>query len=154
MSENTVKFADRIEDYKICEAPGVPDFPIPRDFRCEADYLASLAYDGMKKRWGDPTPPEIAERINFELHVIEKMGFPSYFLIVHDYVDAARRMGVWVGPGRGSAAGSAVAYALGITSVDPIKHKLLFVRTSTSILRIPGAGRLWNIFATNTDETE
>ena len=126
--ENTVKFADRIEDYKICEAPGVPDFPIPRDFRCEADYLASLAYDGMKKRWGDPTPPEIAERINFELHVIEKMGFPSYFLIVHDYVEAAQKMGVWVGPARGSATGSAVASALGITSVDSIKHRLLFER--------------------------
>ena len=82
----------------------------------------------MKNRWGEQTPPEIVERIDFELHVIKMMGFPSYFLIVHDYVDAARRMGVWVGPGRGSAAGSAVAYALGITSVDPIKHKLLFER--------------------------
>ena len=94
----------------------------------EADYLASLAYEGMKKRWGEPTPPEIVERIDFELHVIKEMGFPSYFLIVHDYVEAARRMGVWVGPARGSATGSAVAYALGITSVDPIKHRLLFER--------------------------
>jgi len=126
--ENTVKIAERIEDYEICEAPDVVEFPIPQEFGSEADYLASLAYDGMKKRWGDPTPPEIVERINFELHVIKKMGFSGYFLIVHDYVEAARRMGVWVGPGRGSAAGSAVAYALGITSVDPIKHKLLFER--------------------------
>ena len=126
--ENTVKIAERIEDYEICEAPDVVEFPIPREFGSEADYLASLVYEGMKKRWGDPTPPEIVERINFELHVIKKMGFSGYFLIVHDYVEAARRMGVWVGPGRGSAAGSAVAYALGITSVDPIKHRLLFER--------------------------
>ena len=126
--ENTVKLAERIEDYEICEAPEVPDFPVPGKFCDESDYLASLVYEGMKKRWGDPTPPEVVERIDFELHVIKMMGFPSYFLIVHDYVDAARQMGVWVGPGRGSAAGSAVAYALGITSVDPIKHKLLFER--------------------------
>ena len=126
--ENTVKLAERIEDYEICEAPEVPDFPVPGKFCDESDYLASLVYEGMKKRWGDPTPPEIVERIDFELHVIKTMGFSGYFLIVHDYAEAARRMGVWVGPGRGSVAGSAVAYALGITSVDPIKHKLLFER--------------------------
>ena len=126
--ENTVKIAERIEDYEICEAPEVPVFSIPIEFSNEADYLASLVYEGMKKRWGDPTPSEIVGRIDFELHVIKMMGFPNYFLIVHDYVEAARRMGVWVGPGRGSAAGSAVAYALGITSVDPIKHRLLFER--------------------------
>lgn len=126
--ENTVKIAGRIEDYEICEAPDVVEFPIPQGGSNEADYLASLAYEGMKKRWGEPTSPEIVERIDFELHVIKTMGFPSYFLIVHDYVEAARRMGVWVGPARGSATGSAVAYALGITSVDPIKHRLLFER--------------------------
>ena len=126
--ENTVNLAGRIEGYEISEAPEVPEFPIPQEFCDEADYLASLVYDGMKKRWGEPTPPEIVERIDFELQVIKTMGVSGYFLIVHDYVEAARRMGVWVGPGRGSAAGSAVAYALGITSVDPIKHKLLFER--------------------------
>ena len=126
--ENTVKIAERIEDYEICEAPEVPVFSIPIEFSNEADYLASLVYEGMKKRWGIPTPSEIVERIDFELRVIKMMGFPSYFLIVHDYVEAARRMGVWVGPARGSATGSAVAYALGITSVDPIKHRLLFER--------------------------
>ena len=129
--ENTVKLAERVEDYEICEAPQVVDFPIPQEFGSEADYLASLAYEGMKKRWGDPTPPEIVERIDFELDVVKMMGFPSYFLIVHDYVKAARRMGVWVGPARGSATGSAVAYALGITSIDPIKHRLLFERFLT-----------------------
>ena len=126
--ENTVKLVERIDDYEICEAPQVVEFPIPHEFGSEAEYLSSLVYEGMKKRWGDPTPPEIVERIDFELHVIKMMGFPSYFLIVHDYVEAARRMGVWVGPARGSATGSAVAYALGITSIDPIKHRLLFER--------------------------
>ena len=129
--ENTVKIAERIEDYEICEAPQVIEFPIPQEFGSEADYLASLAYEGMKKRWGEPTPPEIVERIDFELDVVKMMGFPSYFLIVHDYVETARRMGVWVGPARGSATGSAVAYALGITSIDPIKHRLLFERFLT-----------------------
>ena len=94
----------------------------------EADYLASLVYAGMKRRWGDPTPPDIVERVDFELDTIKTMGFPGYFLIVNDYIDNARKMGVWVGPGRGSAAGAAVAYALGITNVDPIKYDLLFER--------------------------
>ena len=101
---------------------------IPQERSCEAEYLASLAYEGMKKRWGEPTPPEIAERIDFELHVIKTMGCAGCFLAVHDCVEAARRMGVWVGPGRGSTASSAVAYALGITNVDPIRHGLLFER--------------------------
>ena len=166
--ENTVKITERIEDYEICEAPDVVEFPIPQEFdtidgyakrfdeaalrkefdtwdrpnrydrlggydkvlriKFEADYLASLVYEGMKNRWGEQLPPEVVERIDFELHVIKMMGFPSYFLIVHDYVEAAQKMGVWVGPARGSATGSAVAYALGITSVDPIKHRLLFER--------------------------
>ena len=94
----------------------------------EADYLQSLVYAGAKRRWGDPLAPEIAERVDFELNVIKTMGFPGYFLIVNDYIAAAREMGVWVGPGRGSAAGAAVAYALGITNVDPLKYDLLFER--------------------------
>ncbi|MBR1920781.1 MAG: DNA polymerase III subunit alpha [Kiritimatiellae bacterium] len=94
----------------------------------EADYLQSLVYEGMKRRWGDPVPAETKERVDFELGVIKTMGFPGYFLIVNDYIANARRMGVWVGPGRGSAAGAAVAYALGITNVDPIKYDLLFER--------------------------
>ena len=82
----------------------------------------------MKRRWGDPPPADVKERVDFELNVIKTMGFPGYFLIVNDYIANARRMGVWVGPGRGSAAGAAVAYALGITNVDPIKYDLLFER--------------------------
>ena len=87
----------------------------------EADYLEKITYDGAKKRWGDPLPEETKTRVDFELNTIKTMGFPGYFLIVHDYINAAReKLGVWVGPGRGSAAGSAVAYALGITNVDPL----------------------------------
>ena len=85
-------------------------------------------YEGAKGRWGDPIPKDTLERIDFELETIRTMGFPGYFLIVNDYISNARRMGVWVGPGRGSAAGAAVAYALGITNVDPLKYDLLFER--------------------------
>ena len=94
----------------------------------EAEYLASLVWDGARQRWGDELDKDVRERVQFELDTIRTMGFPGYFLIVHDYIDAARRLGVWVGPGRGSAAGSAVAYALGITNVDPLKYDLLFER--------------------------
>ena len=95
----------------------------------EAEYLASLVWDGAKKRWGDPLSEEVRERVDFELETIRTMGFPGYFLIVCDYIRAAREeCGVWVGPGRGSAAGSAVAYALWITNVDPLKYGLLFER--------------------------
>ncbi len=94
----------------------------------EADYLQSLVYDGAKRRWGEPLPNDVRERVDFELNVIKTMGFPGYFLIVNDYISHARKMGVWVGPGRGSAAGAAVAYALGITNVDPLKYDLLFER--------------------------
>ena len=94
----------------------------------EAEYLASLVWAGAKRRWGDSLPAETVERVQFELDTIRTMGFPGYFLIVQDYIAAARNMGVWVGPGRGSAAGAAVAYALGITNVDPLKFDLLFER--------------------------
>ena len=97
--------------------------------KLEADYLAKLAYEGAKKRYGDPLDAETKERINFELHIMKTMGFPGYFLIVQDYIKAAReQLNVSVGPGRGSAAGSAVAYCLGITQIDPIKYDLLFER--------------------------
>ncbi|MCH5181312.1 MAG: DNA polymerase III subunit alpha [Prevotellaceae bacterium] len=97
--------------------------------KLEADYLAKLTYDGAKKKYGDPLDDVTAERLKFELHVMKTMGFPGYFLIVQDYIRAAREeLGVSVGPGRGSAAGSAVAYCLGITLVDPIKYDLLFER--------------------------
>lgn len=95
----------------------------------EADYLAKLAYDGAKKLYGDPLTDEVHERIKFELHIMKTMGFPGYFLIVQDFINSARdELGVMVGPGRGSAAGSVVAYCLGITKIDPIKYDLLFER--------------------------
>ena len=95
----------------------------------EADYLAKLAYDGAKERYGDPLSPEVAERVKFELHIMKTMGFPGYFLIVQDFINSARdELGVMVGPGRGSAAGSVVAYCLGITKIDPMKYDLLFER--------------------------
>ena len=97
--------------------------------KLEADYLAKLTYDGAKPLYGDPLSEEVKERLNFELHIMKTMGFPGYFLIVQDFIRAAREeLGVSVGPGRGSAAGSAVAYCLGITKIDPIKYDLLFER--------------------------
>ncbi|WP_018337752.1 DNA polymerase III subunit alpha [Butyricimonas synergistica] len=96
--------------------------------KLEADYLKELAMKGAKKRYGEDIPPDIMERLIFELHIMKTMGFPGYFLIVQDFIQAARDMGVIVGPGRGSAAGSAVAYSLGITNIDPVKYDLLFER--------------------------
>ena len=95
----------------------------------EADYLAKLAYDGATRLYGNPLTDEVKERINFELHIMKTMGFPGYFLIVQDFINAAENeLEVMVGPGRGSAAGSVVAYCLGITKIDPIKYDLLFER--------------------------
>ena len=95
----------------------------------EADYLALLAYQGAKVRYGDPLSKEVDDRIRFELHIMKTMGFPGYFLIVQDFINSAREeLGVMVGPGRGSAAGSVVAYCLGITKIDPLKYDLLFER--------------------------
>ena len=95
----------------------------------EADYLAKLAYEGARKLYGEMLSDEVKERINFELHIMKTMGFPGYFLIVQDFINSARdKLGVMVGPGRGSAAGSVVAYCLGITKIDPIKYDLLFER--------------------------
>lgn len=95
----------------------------------EADYLKKITYDGAKPLYGDPLPEHVKTLLDFELHIMKTMGFPGYFLIVQDFINSARKeLGVWVGPGRGSAAGSAVAYCLGITKIDPIKYDLLFER--------------------------
>ena len=97
--------------------------------KLEADYLAKLTFEGARRLYGDPLTEEVKERLNFELYIMKTMGFPGYFLIVQDFINAARsQLGVWVGPGRGSAAGSAVAYCLGITKIDPIQYDLLFER--------------------------
>ena len=95
----------------------------------EADYLAELAYKGARRIYGEPLPKEVDDRVRFELHIMKTMGFPGYFLIVQDFINSARdELGVMVGPGRGSAAGSVVAYCLGITKIDPLKYDLLFER--------------------------
>lgn len=124
---NTREIVDKIETYPLQRDIVLPVFPIPEAFEDEYSYLEHLAWEGAHKRWKEITP-EIQERMDFELSVIKKMGFPGYFLIVWDFILAARKMGVRVGPGRGSAAGSAVAYCTEITNIDPIRYKLLFER--------------------------
>ena len=126
--ENTLEIAEKVETYDIAHEPIMPKFEIPLDFKDDNEYLRYLTYKGAKERWGEPLNPEIKERLDYELGIIKRMGYSSYFLIVMDFIKAAREMGVWVGPGRGSAAGSAVAYALRIINIDPIKYGLLFER--------------------------
>ncbi len=125
--ENTQEIADKIEEYELDRKPVMPEFVLPKEFNNEADYLKHITYEGAKDRWNEITD-EIRERLDFELNTIIKMGFPGYFLIVWDFLKAAREMNVSVGPGRGSAAGSAVAYCLKITDIDPLKYHLLFER--------------------------
>ena len=124
---NTLEIADKVEIYSIDHKPIMPDFAIPAEFADQDAYLRHLTYEGAKRLYPEITD-EIRERIDFELETIQKMGFPGYFLIVQDFIAGARSIGVSVGPGRGSAAGSVVAYCLGITKVDPIKYDLLFER--------------------------
>ena len=125
--QNTNEILDKVEFYSINHDPILPDFPLPDGFDNEDDYLRYLVYEGAKTRWPD-LDDEHRERLDFELETIKNMGFPGYFLIVQDYIKAAPALGCSVGPGRGSAAGSAVAYCLGITNIDPIKYDLLFER--------------------------
>ncbi len=125
--ENLTEIFDKVEPYKLERDVLLPKFEIPAPFETEDDYLRHLTYEGAKKRYGLVTA-EISERLDFELATIKNTGYPGYFLIVQDFTNEARNMGVSVGPGRGSAAGSAVAYCIGITNVDPIKYDLLFER--------------------------
>ncbi|NOU16509.1 MAG: DNA polymerase III subunit alpha [Bacteroidales bacterium] len=125
---NTAEIANKVEIFSLSNAPIMPYFPLPEGFKDDNDYLRHLTYEGAKKRWGDNLSETVTERIEFELEVVARMGYPGYFLIVWDFIKAAREMGVSVGPGRGSAAGSAVAYCLRITDIDPIKYDLLFER--------------------------
>jgi DNA polymerase-3 subunit alpha len=125
--DNVGELVAKIEKYKLDHDPIMPDFEIPQGYTDKDDYLRYLTYKGAAERWGELTDA-LKERIDFELQTIAKMGFPGYFLIVQDFLRAAREMGVSVGPGRGSAAGSAVAYCLRITDIDPIKYGLLFER--------------------------
>lgn len=124
---NTIEVADKIEAYQLGRKPVLPKFQLPDGFDTESDYLKYLTYEGAHKRYGTLTD-NLCQRLDYELKVINESGFPGYFLIVQDFTTQARNMGVWVGPGRGSAAGSAVAYCIGITNIDPIQYKLLFER--------------------------
>lgn len=125
--ENTLEIADKVEVYDIESKPIMPHFPIPSAFKDANDYLRELSYNGARTRYGQLTK-EHTERLDFELATIKSMGYPDYFLIVQDFIAEARKMDVSVGPGRGSAAGSIVAYCLRITDIDPLKYDLLFER--------------------------
>jgi len=125
--DNTMEIYDKVETLELARDVLLPAFPIPEGFKTQDEFLRDLTYKGAKKRYGDITK-EISDRLDFELDVIRQSGYPGYFLIVQDFTTTAREMGVSVGPGRGSAAGSAVAYCIGITNVDPIKYDLLFER--------------------------
>lgn len=136
--EAYTEFLSKFEPYKLKRDVLLPKFDIPEEFQSPEDlldggkrgenaYLRHLTYEGAKAKYDEITD-EIRERLDFELEVIANTGYPGYFLIVQDFCNEAKKMGVWVGPGRGSAAGSAVAYCIGITNVDPIKYDLLFER--------------------------
>ncbi|MCW2991568.1 MAG: polymerase alpha subunit, partial [Solirubrobacterales bacterium] len=123
----TLEIAERCDTTIALDQQLIPRYATP-DGQGEAEYLRSLVMTGLEKRYGSPAPAEAVERMNYELGVIDKMGFSGYFLIVWDFVDWAKGNGVAVGPGRGSAAGSLVAYCLNITDVDPLRYDLLFER--------------------------
>ncbi|MCB0699500.1 MAG: DNA polymerase III subunit alpha [Chitinophagaceae bacterium] len=126
--DNTQMIVDKIKPLRLERDILLPHFKVPQEFHDDQDaYLEHLTWTGAKERYKDLTP-EIEERLKFELFTIKTMGFAGYFLIVGDFIKAGRDLGVLVGPGRGSAAGSAVAYCIGITNIDPIKYKLLFER--------------------------
>lgn len=125
---NTQMIVDKIKPLKLEREILLPHFKVPPEFNDNQDaYLEHITWQGAKERYRDLTP-EIEERLNFELFTIRTMGFAGYFLIVSDFIKAGRDLGVFIGPGRGSAAGSAVAYCIGITNIDPIKYNLLFER--------------------------
>ncbi len=125
--ENTLTIADQV-DLELKKQVHLPEFPLPEEYQDPNDYLVHLATKGAKERYGDPLPDQIRERLDYELEIIVQTGYAGYFLIVWDFIDWAQRQGIPVGPGRGSAAGSLVAFALGITNIDPIEFDLLFER--------------------------
>ena len=125
--DNTMEIVDKCEHLKLKKDILLPNFVIPEGYQTQDDYLRHLTFEGAKKKYREITP-EVEERLNFELHTVKTMGFAGYFLIVADFINHGKDIGVFIGPGRGSAAGSAVAYCIGITNIDPIKYQLLFER--------------------------
>ena len=125
--ENTLEIYDKVEELSLARDVLLPNFPLPADFTDQSEYLKNLVFEGAKQKYGEISA-SVNERLDFELGIIKDMGFDGYFLIVQDFIQAAKDMGVSVGPGRGSAAGSAVSYCLSITNLDPIKYNLLFER--------------------------
>ena len=132
--DNTNEIIDKVELLNLKRDILLPAFPTPKEFQIHDDnnlnqweYLKHITYEGATRRYSEITE-DLRERIDFELFTIKTMGFAGYFLIVSDFIKAGREMGVFVGPGRGSAAGSVVAYCIGITNIDPIKYNLLFER--------------------------
>ncbi|MDO9376187.1 MAG: DNA polymerase III subunit alpha [Ferruginibacter sp.] len=125
--DNTNEIVDKVDLLDLKREILLPHFVVPPNFKSQDEYLANITWAGAKERYKIFTP-ETEERINFELGVIRDMGFAGYFLIVSDFIVAGKELGVFVGPGRGSAAGSVVAYCIGITNIDPIKYNLLFER--------------------------
>ncbi|MFM7401663.1 MAG: DNA polymerase III subunit alpha, partial [Bacteroidota bacterium] len=125
--DNTLEIVDKCEHLELKQDILLPNFVIPKEFLTQDDYLRHITFEGARERYREITP-DVEERLNFELNTIKTMGFAGYFLIVSDFIKAGRDLGVFVGPGRGSAAGSAVAYCIGITNIDPIKYQLLFER--------------------------
>ncbi len=125
--DNTNEIVSKVELVSVTNDLLLPNFPVPAQFKTQEDYLEFLTYEGAKSKY-TIFSPELEERLQFELGVIRKMGFAGYFLIVSDIIMSSRKMGVVVGPGRGSAAGSVVAYCIGITNIDPMKYNLLFER--------------------------
>ncbi len=124
---NTEEIAEKVQSISLERDVLLPLFNVPEGFATQSDYLRHLALSGAKQRYGTLTA-SLEERINYELAVIQEMGFPGYFLVVQDFINAARKLDVVVGPGRGSVAGSVVAYCIGITNIDPIHYDLLFER--------------------------
>jgi len=125
--ENTMEIVEKIETPELKRDILLPNYTLPKEFHSMNEYLRHLTYEKAKERYGE-LRQDVVERLEHELNIITSMGFSGYFLIVQDFIEAAKQRNVWVGPGRGSAAGSAVAYAIGITNVDPLEYDLLFER--------------------------
>jgi DNA polymerase-3 subunit alpha len=125
--DNTNEIAGKVDLLNLKKEILLPNFPVPKEFSSQDEYLEHITWEGAKKRYTELTP-EIEERIKFELFTVKTMGFAGYFLIVSDFISAGRKKDVYIGPGRGSAAGSVVAYCIEITNIDPIKYNLLFER--------------------------